>query len=143
MTRSKRASIAVAAVPFILLLSACALSAPLPQDYYAGTEKIAGGKAPLTPVVAFNKSQLRIDFSAAIDPETAGEVSTYYFYYYNGVPQTYYQIRDIDLTLNSPAVRGFNLNTPADGKHTIVVTGFDGYRESAVTDDNRIIFDWP
>ena len=143
MTKSKRASIVFAALPFVLLLSACAMGAPLPQDYYTGAEKIAGGKAPSTPVVAFNKSQLRIDFTAAIDPDTSAEVSTYYFYYYNGVPQTYYQIRDIDLTLSSPAVRGFNLNTPADGKHTIVVTGFDGYRESAVSDDNRIIFDWP
>ena len=94
-------------------------------------------------MVTFNKAQLRVDFTAAIDPDTAAEVATYYVYFYNGIPQTYYQIRDIDTALNSPAVRGFNLNIPADGKHTLVVTGFDGYRESAISDENRIIFDWP
>lgn len=119
------------------------MNAPLPQDYYAGTEKIAGGKAPSVPVVTFNKAQLRIDFTAAIDPDTGAEVSKYYLYYYNGVPETYYQIRDIDTALNSPSVRALTLNTPTDGRHTFVITGFDGYRESAITDANRIIFDWP
>ncbi len=119
------------------------MTAPLPQDYYAGTGKIAGGNPPSAPVVTFSKAQLRIDFTASIDPDTAAEVPTYYLYYYNGVPQTYYQIRDIDTSLNSPSVRAVTLNTPADGRHTIVITGFDGYRESAVTDANRVIFDWP
>lgn len=126
-----------------LVVASCAIDAPLPQDYYAGTVKIAGGNPPSVPVVTFDKSQLRLDFTAAIDPESGSEVPTYFFYFYNGVPQTYYQTRDIDTKLNSPAVRGFNLNTPANGKHTLILTGFDGFRESAITDQNRIIFEWP
>lgn len=143
MKKSNRTFLVVAAIPFFLQLGACVMNAPLPQDYYAGTEKIAGGSPPSVPVVTLNKSQLRVDFTAAIDPDTAAEVGTYYIYYYNGVPATYYQIRDIDGAMTSPAVRGFNLNTPTDGRHTLVVTGFDGYRESAITEANRIIFDWP
>lgn len=143
MKKSNRTFTAIAAIPFFLQLGACVLNAPLPQDYYAGTEKIAGGKAPSVPVVTFNRSQLRVDFTASIDPETAAEVPAYFFYFYNGVPETYYQLRDIDTKINSPSVRGFNLNTPTDGRHTLVVTGFDGYRESAITEANRIIFDWP
>lgn len=143
MTKSKHASPLVAVLPFLLLLSACVMDAPLPQDYYAGTGKIAGGNPPSTPVVTFDKSQLRIDFTASIDPDTGAEVSKYFLYYYNGVPQTFYQVRDIDTTLNSPSVRTLTLNTPSDGKHTFVITGYDGYRESAINDNNRIIFDWP
>lgn len=143
MKKSNRKIFVVTFLPLVLHLAACVMNAPLPQDYYAGTEKIAGGKAPSVPVLTFDKAQLRVDFTAAIDPDTAAEVSTYFFYFYNGVPQTYYQLRDIDTKLNSPSVRGFNLNTPTEGKHTLVITGFDGYRESAISDANRIIFDWP
>lgn len=119
------------------------MNAPLPEDYYAGTGKIAGGNPPSTPALTFTKSALRFDFTAAIDPESGAEVSTYLIYFYNGVPQSYYQVRDIDTRMDSPATRSFTLNTPTDGTHTVVVTGFDGYRESAITDANRVIFTWP
>ena len=143
MKKSNRRIPVVTFFSLVLQLGACVMNAPLPVDHYAGTDKIAGGNPPSAPVVTFNKAQLRVDFTASIDPETAAEVSTYFFYFYNGVPQTYYQIRDIAKKIDSPSVRGFNLNTPSEGKHTLVVTGFDGYRESAISDQNRIIFDWP
>lgn len=126
-------------------LPRCALNAPVSEDYYAGTEKIAGGKPPSVPVLTFTKSALRMDFTAAIDPETNAEVPTYYIYLYTGLPTTYYQARDIDNALNSPAQRTFYLPglAGATGTFTVVLTGYDGYRESAVTDQNKMTFTLP
>src|SRR5262249_17196734 len=131
------------AATIAFLLAGCALSAPLSEDYYAGTSKIAGGNPPSVPVVTFTQAQLLFDFTASIDPESAAEVGTYYIYAYSGVPQTYYQQRDIDSVISMPSARGFYYTGVQTGTRTVIVTGFDGYRESAVTDQNRIIFSFP
>ena len=121
----------------------CALGTPLEQDYYAGTGKIAGGNPPSVPVVTFVQSQLRFDFTASIDPESGGEVGSYFIYAYTGIPQIFYQARDIDSVITMPATRGFNYTGPQTGTRTIIVTGFDGYRESAVTNQNTVTFSFP
>lgn len=123
----------------------CALSSPVSEDYYAGTDKIAGGKAPSVPVLTLTKSALRVDFTAAIDPETNAEVGTYFIYLYKGIPASYYQPRDIDNVLNSPSPRTFFLPglAGATGTFTVILTGYDGYRESAVTDQNKITLTLP
>lgn len=142
---SKNRKIFCSAVFFaaVALLSGCTVNSPLPEDYYAGVDKIAGGNPPSVPVVTLTKSQLRLDYTAAIDPESNAEVTTYFLYFYNGVPNTYYLQRDVVLRIDSPATRVITLNTPSDGVHTAIITGYDGFRESAVTDQNRIIFSWP
>lgn len=138
------------ALAVILILASlgsygCALNAPVSEDYYAGTDKIAGGKPPSVPVLTITKSALRADFTASIDPETNAEVGTYFIYLYKGVPTTYYQARDIDNVLNSPTPRTFFLPglAGATGTYTVILTGHDGYRESAVTDQNKITMTLP
>lgn len=128
-----------------MVSSGCALNAPVSEDYYTGTDKIAGGKPPSVPVLTLTKSALRVDFTASIDPETNAEVGTYFIYLYKGVPTTYYQARDIDNVLNSPAPRTFFLPglTGATGTFTVILTGHDGYRESAVTDQNKVTMTLP
>ena len=122
---------------------ACTLSEPLAEDYYAGVSKIGGGNPPSVPVVTFTAATLRFDFSASIDPESGGEVGTYYIYIYNGVPDSYYGVRDIARTISPPDARTFYYVGQQSGTHTAVVTGYDGYRESAVTNQNKIVFSFP
>lgn len=118
------------------------MESPLPEDYYAGTGKIAGGNPPSVPVVTFTAAQLRFDFTASIDPESAAEVGTYFIYVYDSAPSVYYEPRDIALSL-APPTRTFYYTGTKTGTRTVVVTGYDGYRESAVTTQNRITFSFP
>jgi hypothetical protein len=121
----------------------CAMGDPVSQDYYAGTGKIAGGNPPSVPLVTFTPAQLRFDFTASLDPESGSEVGTYFIYTYDGIPKTFYEPRYIDLTISPPADRTFYYSAAQSGTHTVIVTGFDGYRESAVTDQNKITFTVP
>ncbi len=141
MRKNKRCFVALLAI--VASLAGCTLSEPLPQDYYSGTAKIGGGNPPSVPVVTFTAAQLRFDFSASIDPESGGEVGTYLIYTYDGEPSTYYAPRDIVLTITPPAARTFYYTGLQSGVRTAVVTGFDGYRESAVTTQNKITFSFP
>lgn len=119
------------------------MESPLPEDYYAGTDKIAGGNPPSAPVVTYTAAGLRFDFTASVDPESAAEVGTYFVYVYNGTPSTYYAPRDIALTITPPDARTFYYTGQQTGSRTVVVTGYDGYRESAVTSQNQITFSFP
>ena len=141
----KRHAAAATMLLVSVIVSRCALNSPVAEDYYSGTEKIAGGKPPSAPVLTFTKASLRVDYTAAIDPDTSAEVPTYYIYLYAGLPSTYYQARDIDNVLNAPTQRTFYLPglAGATGTYTVVLTGYDGYRESAVTDQNKITFTLP
>lgn len=122
--------------------STCAVSDPVSEDYYAGTDKIAGGEAPGVPTVTYTASQNRFDFTASIDPDTSAEVGSYIVYLYSGIPSAYYESRYIEAIIPSSSPRAFYV-TVASGTYTVIVTGFDGYRESAVTAANRITFTVP
>lgn len=121
----------------------CAVEAPLPENYYSGTDKIAGGKPPTTPVVTFDATTRRLDFGPAIDPETGAEVARYFIYFYFGTPTVYYVSRDIIKTFRTPEPRTYTIPPLVAGSYTFVVTGYDGYRESAVTDASRIALNEP
>jgi len=123
-------------------LMACALGEPLPQDYYSGTDKIAGGMAPTVPVVTYTPATRRFDFTESIDPDTGSEVANYILYSYDGVPSRYYESRYIDALIPAGSARTFFFSGSA-GTYTVVVTGYDGFRESAITDANRITFTLP
>jgi len=138
----KKSSIA-ATLLALGILQGCALDSPVGSDYYTGSDKIAGGKAPSVPVVTLTLSERRVDFTAATDPETGGEVATYFVYRYTGIPGSYYSYRDIEVALDATAARRYYFKNDRSGQQTIVVTGYDGYRESAVTDQNRIVFTYP
>jgi hypothetical protein len=142
MVKNKR-RIAVLALVLAAPFIHCTLSEPLSQDHYAGTGKIGGGNPPSVPVVTFTAAQLRFDFSASIDPESGSEVGTYLIYAYDGDPSTYYQPRDVVRTITPPAVRSFYYTGLQTGVRTAIVTGYDGYRESAVTAQNKIVFSFP
>lgn len=118
------------------------MDAPLPENYYDGTDKISGGKAPSAPVLSYTAAQLKFDFTASIDPESGGEVGTYYVYVYNSTPETYYLARDVILTL-TPANRSFYYTGQQTGTRTVIVTGYDGGRESAITSSNRYVLSFP
>ncbi|GAB4422544.1 MAG: hypothetical protein OHK0011_01610 [Turneriella sp.] len=126
----------------LALFAACAVGEPLPQDYYSGTDKIAGGQAPSVPVVTYTPASRRFDFTASIDPETGNEVGNYIVYYYTGVPSKYYEQRYIGAIIPAGSARTFFFSDSA-GTYTVIVTGYDGFRESAVTDANRITFTLP
>jgi hypothetical protein len=135
----------VGAFALLLLLAqlmACAVGEPLPLDYYSGTDKIAGGMAPTVPVVTYTPAVQRFDFTESIDPDTGSEVPQYIVYYYEGVPKKYYEARYIDAIIPAGSPRTFFFSG-SPGLYTVVVTGYDGYRESAVTDANRITFTLP
>ncbi len=132
---------------FLLLMSlaysaGCAVGEPLPLDYYSGTDKIAGGEAPSVPVVTYTPENRRFDFTVSIDPDTGSEVSSYIVYYYNGIPTKYYESRYIDAIIPGGSARTFFFSG-SPGVYTVVVTGYDGFRESAVTEANRITFTLP
>jgi hypothetical protein len=139
----KRNSLVPLMVTLNLLGQGCTLDSPVGSDYYAGTDKLAGGKAPSAPVVTLTVSELRVDFTAAIDPESGSEVATYFVYRYSGMPGSYYSYRDIEIALDAKASRRYYLKNDRSGQQTVIVTGYDGYRESAVTDQNRIVFTYP
>lgn len=131
--------------PFLLplaLLAACAVDEPLPQDYYSGTDKIAGGQAPSVPVVTYTPATQRFDFTVSVDPDTGSEVGNYFVYFYTGIPSRYYEQRYIDAIISGGSARTFFVSA-GSGTYTVIVTGYDGYRESAVTDANRITFTLP
>ncbi|MFZ5627780.1 MAG: hypothetical protein ACOY5B_01525 [Spirochaetota bacterium] len=115
---------------------------PLPQDYYSGTDKIAGGQAPSVPVVTYTPASRRFDFTVSIDPDTGSEVGNYIVYYYTGIPTRYYEQRYIDGIISAGSARTFFFSG-SPGTYTVIVTGYDGFRESAVTDANRITFSLP
>ena len=139
--RCRRGGVFLLLLP-LALVAACAVGEPLPQDYYSGTDKIAGGQAPSVPVVTYTPATRRFDFTASIDTDTDSEVGNYIVYYYNGVPTKYYEQRYIDGIIPVGSARTFFF-TGSPGTYTVVVTGFDGFRESAVTDANRITFTLP
>lgn len=141
--RKNNSALIRAIIAALFFPGACTLSEPLPEDYYAGVSKIGGGNPPSVPVVTFTPATLRFDFTASVDPETGGEVGTYYIYIYTGVPESYYGVRDIARTISPPDARTFYYVGPQSGTRTAVVTGYDGYRESAVTNQNKIIFSFP
>ena len=123
----------------ILVVSQCSLQTPVDENYYAGVDKIAGRNPPSAPTVTFTQSLLRFDFTASIDPDTGGEVGRYYVYSYQGAPTLLYQARDIVLILQSSDVHAFTTYFPS-GDYSIVVTGFDGGRESAIIQNQNLIF---
>ncbi|MCX7632904.1 MAG: hypothetical protein N2Z22_06195 [Turneriella sp.] len=125
-----------------VLFLGCTLRDPLPIDYYSGTDKIAGGQAPTVPQLSYDPNERRFTFTAAIDPDTGAEVGEYIIYFYQGVPTRYYETRYIEAIIPRGQPRSFTINAPP-GIYTVVVTGFDGYRESAVTEQNRITFTLP
>lgn len=127
----------------VLLLPACAVSDPLPNDYYNGTDKIAGGSPPSVPVVTYTAATRRFDFTASTDPDTAAEVANYIVYFYTGVPAKYYESRFIEAIIPASSTHQFYISGSLSGTFTVVVTGYDGYRESAVTDANRLTFTLP
>jgi len=120
-------------------ITSCTLDAPVGEDYYAGTEKIAGGKPPSTPVATFSSATRVLTFTAAIDPETSAEVPTYYVYAYSSEPTAYYKSRDIVKTIKTPEARSYAF-PDVKGNFILVVTGYDGYRESAISNLNKITF---
>lgn len=120
----------------------CAVGDPLPLDYYSGTEKIAGGEAPTVPMVTYTSAARRFDFTPSIDPDTGSEVANYIVYFYTGIPTKYYEARFIEAIIPAGSARTFFVSGNP-GTYTVVVTGYDGYRESAVTGDNRITFSLP
>jgi hypothetical protein len=124
-------------------LAGCTLSDPLPENYYDGTIKIAGGSAPSVPQVTYTASGVSFSFTASVDPETGAEVPTYLVYAYAGLTDTYYQTRNISAIISTPATRGFSFSGTSGSVYTVVVTGSDGNRESAVTDQNKIVFTVP
>ncbi len=126
-----------------MCLNACTVNAPLAEDYYSGSEKIAGGKPPSVPQLVFDKTNLKFDFTASMDPESAAEVATYFIYVYPGVPAKYYEARYLDRAITTAGVRTFYLASVPYTTTSVVVTGFDGYRESAVTTQNLVTFDYP
>jgi hypothetical protein len=126
----------------VFLVAGCAVGEPLPQDYYSGTDKIAGGQAPTVPVVTYMPAMQRFDFTASIDPDTGAEVDRYIVYWYSGVPTKYYEPRFIEAIIPAGSARSFFFSG-SPGTYTVVVTGYDGFRESAVTDANRITFTLP
>jgi len=119
--------------------SHCALQTPVDENYFAGVDKIAGKNPPSVPTVTFTQSAMRFDFTASIDPDTNAEVGKYYVYSYTGAPKLLYQARDIVLILQSSDVHAFTAFYPS-GDYTIVVTGFDGGRESAIVQNQNLIF---
>jgi hypothetical protein len=139
--RRRRGGVLALLLPLVLG-AACAVGEPLPQDYYSGTDKIAGGQAPTVPVVTYTPATRRFDFTESIDPDTGAEVGNYIVYYYIGVPTKYYEPRFIDAIIPGGSSRTFFFSG-GPGTYTVVVTGYDGFRESAVTDANRITFTLP
>ena len=133
----------LAIASLIFCLNACTVNAPLSEDYYSGTDKIAGGNAPSVPQLVFDKPNLKFDFTASIDPETASEVTTYLIYIYPGVPTKFYETRYLDRAITTAGVRTFYLTSVPYATMSVVVTGFDGYRESAVNATNMVTFDYP
>lgn len=131
-------------LPSLLLsfVCACAVGEPLPQDYYSGTDKIGGGQAPSAPVVTYTPATRSFEFTVSIDPDTGAEAANYIVYYYEGVPTKYYEQRYIDAIIPAGGLRAFFF-TGVAGIYTVVVTGYDGFRESAITDANRITFTLP
>lgn len=133
-----------ALLPILVALwsMSCAVGDPLPLDYYSGTEKIAGGEAPTVPIVNYTSAARRFDFTLSIDPDTGSEVANYIVYFYTGIPTKYYEARFIEAIIPAGSARTFFVSGNS-GTYTVVVTGYDGYRESAVTDDNRLTFSLP
>lgn len=109
---------------------------PVSEDFYSGTDKIAGGNAPTVPVITFTASERKIEFTASIDPDTGQEVTTYFVYFYEKAPKVYYNAAFIEMLIPSTSERRFYVSMAYHGPLTLVVTGFDGYRESAVTNLN-------
>lgn len=125
-----------------LLPVGCAVGDPVALDYYSGTEKIAGGHPPTVPIVTYTAAARRFDFTESTDPDTGGEVANYIVYFYSGVPVKYYESRFIEAIIPAGSAKTFFVSG-APGTYTVIVTGYDGYRESAVTEHNRIIFSLP
>jgi hypothetical protein len=126
-----------------LNLGACTMSAPVDENYYGGNDKIAGGQPPSVPVVTFDKANLRFDFTASIDPETQAEVPTYFIYVYPSVPTKFYEARFIDRAISPPSPRSIYLTSVPFSPMTVILTGFDGYRESAINAQNMVTFEYP
>ncbi len=132
-----------AALLLCLSLAACTVNAPVDENYYNGNDKIAGGRPPSVPALTFDKANLRFDFTAAIDPETQAEVPTYFIYIYSGVPSKFYEARFIDRAIAPPTPRSFYLSSVPYSPMTVILTGFDGYRESAINSQNMVTFEFP
>jgi len=126
-----------------LVYSSCAMNAPLDENHYSGTDKIAGGQPPSVPIVTFDKANLRFDFTASIDPETQAEVPQYFVYAYRGVPTKFYEARFIDRAFAPPNPRSIYLTSVPYSPMTVILTGYDGYRESAINSQNMITFEYP
>jgi len=132
-----------AALLLCFCLGACAVNSPVDENFYSGNDKIAGGKPPSVPALSFDKANLRFDFTAAIDPDTQAEVGTYFIYIYSGVPAKFYEARFIDRAIAPPNPRSFYLASVPYSPMTVILTGFDGYRESAINSANMITFEYP
>ncbi|MBV6494710.1 MAG: hypothetical protein LDLANPLL_02747 [Turneriella sp.] len=124
---------------FIFLFMRCAVGEPVAKDYFKGSDKIAGGLPPSVPVVTYDTNAATFTFTASIDPDTGSEVTDYFVYFYKGFPTVYYQERDLVLIVQSTS-KTFSINNITSGTYTVIVTGFDGHRESAITDDNKRSF---
>lgn len=109
---------------------------PVSEDFYSGTDKIAGGSAPTVPIITFTAPERKFEFTASIDPDTGQEVATYFVYFYETPPKVYYNASFIEMLIPSTSERKFYVSAAYRGPLTLVVTGFDGFRESAVTDSN-------
>lgn len=117
----------------------CVTDNPVSENYYEDTSKIKGGYAPSVPTLSFDKTTWTISYTQSVDPDTGSEVPYYYFYVYAGYPTEYYKFYDIALRRETGATKSFVIDPiTQSGIYTVIVTGYDLARESAITSQNNI-----
>lgn len=124
-------------IPFLV---GCVTDNPVSEEYYEDITKIKGQNAPSSPVLTIDTSTWTLTYTQSIDPDTGAEVPYYHFYAYTGLPVEYYKFYDLAMRREKGSAKSFTIDPiTQSGVHTIVVTGYDLGRESAVISQSTVV----